>query len=211
MPWNCGRCLSRTRWCHWCKIRHCACRPHVSRAGLHRYKVLTIRREDGVHRLMASRRYAHLKGAQKGGRTTASRPNPGRFSSETARKASLARWQGRHRKNGHVGLRLGLQRKRTRPEVSRAHLRYLYARVPRLGIRFDTRFGVWHAGCELRRVANGDLVFMWGERISERTALRRLGHLPFDRKNWVPSESDQIVATTTGTDPAVRRARRKDR
>jgi hypothetical protein len=208
MPWVCTRCSGRTRWCHWCKVRHCACRPHVSRAGKYRYKVHTIRREDGTHRFMSARRYAHLKGAQRGGQTTALRPNPGRFNSETARKAALARWLGRHKANPRTGLRPGRVLRRTRPEVSRAHLRYLYSRVPRLGIRFDARFGVWHAGCELRRVANGDLVFMWGERISERTALRRLGHLPAARKNWVPGEFDQIVATTTGTDPATRKGRR---
>jgi len=208
MPWHCAVCRLRTRWCHWCKVRHCACRPHVSRAGLHRYKVLTIRREDGQHRLMASRRYAHLKGAQKGGRTTAQRQNPGRFTRETARIAALARWLGRHKENKRIGLRLGLRRHRARPEVSRRHLRYLYARMPRLGIVYKPEFGQWHEGFELRKVASGEIVPMCGRIISERTALRRLGHLPFDRKNWVPSDSDQIVASTTGTDPATRKGRR---
>jgi hypothetical protein len=198
MPWSCARCLKRTRWCHWCRVRHCACRPHVSRAALHRYRVLTIRRADGVHRLMSSRRFAHLKGAQKGGQTTATRPNPGRFNPETARKAALARWLGRHKANPRTGLRPGVRRKRTRPEVSRRHLRYLYSRTSRLGIRYLPLTGQWMQTA------------IWGmTQISETTALRRLGHLPYDRKNWVPGESDLIVAETTGTDPAHRKGRRR--
>lgn len=206
MPWSCARCLTRTRWCHWCKVRHCACNPHVSRAAKYRYKVLVIKRADGVHRTMAARRYAHLKGAQKGGQTTAGRPNPGRFNPETARKAALARWLGRHKANPRSGLRPGRRLKRSRPEVSRRHLRYLYARAPRLGIRYfpETIFdrGFWG---QYEQTSEGSRFLGI---ISETTALRRLGHLPFARKNWVPGPTDQIVATTTGTDPAVRRARR---
>ena len=136
MPWFCTGCRARTRWCHWCKVRHCACRPHVSRAGKYRYKVLVIRRADGVHRTMAARRYAHLKGAQRGGKTTALRANPGRFNPETARKAALARWQGSQKANPRTGLRPGRLLRRARPEVSRDMLRYLYSRVPRLGIQY---------------------------------------------------------------------------
>jgi hypothetical protein len=144
MPWYCPDCRGRTTWCYWCKVRHCACRPHVVRNRTPGYvrKVHTIRKQSGETRFMSARRYAHLKGAQKGGQMTATRPNPGRFNPDSARKAALARWQGRHRVNKPTGLRLGLPRKKSRPDVDRTVLRYLYSRVPRLGIQYhftDTR------------------------------------------------------------------------
>lgn len=199
MPWNCGRCLGRTRWCHWCKVRHCPCRPHVSRKRKYLHKVLVIKREDGTHRIMAARRYAHLKGAQRGGKTTATRPNPGRFTLDAARKASQARWQGRHRMNRLVGIRLGIRRKRIAPTANRSLLRYLYSRAFRLGIHYIPVTRQW--------VQQGD---NFCHIISERTALRRLGHLPYARKNWVPGEHEVIIAhVDVGMGPAEGRARRR--
>lgn len=193
MPWFCCTCTKRTTWCRWCRVRHCACRPHVSRKRKYWYKVVLIRKLNGQTSTMAARRYAHLKGAQKGGQKTALGPNPGRFDSEAARKASLARWLGSQKANRWSGVRPGRILKRTRPEVSRAHLRVLYARAPRLGIRYLPITKQWVQGSAV---------------IAERTALRRLGHLPHARKNWVPGEHEVIVATSTGTDPAWRKARK---
>jgi hypothetical protein len=198
MPWYCADCRGRTRWCTWCKVRHCACRPHVSRKPQYLYKVHVIKRADGRHRTMAARRYAHLKGAQKGGQKTALGPNPGRFDSEAARAASRRRWDRHCKPNAISGIRRGMPSKRTRPEVNRRLLRALYSRAPRLGIRYLPVTEQW-----IHVQDCGQFI------ISERTALRRLGHLLYPRKNWVPAENEVIVATTTGTDPAVRRARRR--
>lgn len=209
MPWYCHTCTKRTIWCHWCKVRHCACRPHVPKFNYDR-QVVTIRRQDGCTRFMAARRYAHLKGAQRGGRKTAQGPNPGRFNSDTARKAVQARWHGRHRMNKLVGIRLGMARKRTAPTVSRAHLRYLYSRVPRLGIRYfpETIFDKGFWGQYEQTSKNSRFLGI----ISEKTALRRLGHIAYARKNWVPGENEPIIARSKGTfgiPRAERQGRRK--
>ena len=205
MPYYCAACSGRLWWCTHCKVKHCTCRPHVRRHYPKDYdrQIVVIRKRVGGTRTMAARRYAHLKGAQKGGQTTAGRPNPGRFNSEAARKASLARWNGRHRLNRPTGLRLGMIRKKTSQQVSRAHLRYLYSRTPRLGIRYyppeQGETGFWTQTDE-----NVE------SQIAERTALRRLGHLAYARRNWVPAEDEPIVATTVGINRASRKRRRNN-
>lgn len=198
MPWYCPTCSGRTYWCYWCKVRHCAHSPHISRAKKYDRQVVLIKTSKGT-RTMAARRYAHLKGAQKGGQKTAQGPNMGRFNPDTARKAALARWLGRHKVNKRIGVRLGLPSKKQAPGVSRAHLRYLYSRAPRLGIRFVRLTQEW--------VQMGD---SWIRVISEQTALRRLGHLKYARKNWVPGENEPIIARTRGTF-GIPRARRGSR
>jgi hypothetical protein len=93
------------------------------------------------------------------------------------------------RVNKLVGVRLGLPSTPRAPRVSRRHLRILYARAPRLGIRYLPMTGQWVQGSAV---------------IAEQTALRRLGHVNYARKNWVPEDDDPILNVNTGTDPAVR-------
>lgn len=205
MPWFCPK-GHRTVWCHWCKVRHCACRPHQKTRPDHRYRNVMIRLANGQTRFMSSRRYAHLKGAQKGGQVTAGRPNPGRFSSASAKKAALARWEGRHRVWKRTGVRVGLPARRVAPGLNRRALRVLYNRAPRAGVWFDAQWGVWHEGFEIRKTLHGP-VPMYGRIISERTALRRLGHLFYARKNWVPGQGEPIIKRMIGKGLAVSEAR----
>lgn len=197
MIYICPTCRRRRYWCRYCDQRHCKCSPHVSQRLRYRNKVMILRLPNGQTRTMAARRYAHLKAAQKGGQTSALRPNAGRFTSESARKTALKRWNGRHRLNKPLGIRLGTRRKFSRPMLDRRALRVLYSRAPRLGIRYLPVTQEW-----IREIPDMTRSVI----ISENTALRRLGHLPYARKNWVPDNTITIVTIAdAGTARAARR------
>lgn len=116
----------------------------------------------------------HRMGTSKGGQTTASRPNPGRFTSETARAAINKAWRTRWRFNKRIGKRLGYPAKRLRPCLDHGALRAFYAKYPLHGIRYDPVEQRWLLTLSLTGPGS------FPRTISERAALRRLGHLAKD-------------------------------
>lgn len=227
----CPQCHRRAPWCRTCKVRHChVCSPHPSRARKYLGKNHMIqRRSGGCLMIMSARRYAHLRGASKGGQTTAGRPNPGRFTPETARLAAQKAWSTRWRLsrggNGRATpLRIGRVRK-YRPAVDRAAVRAQYAYTlkstgdldrqalsgltyfPPAGLRTK---GVWSLATTVYPNGDGNMAVTSERVISERAALRRLGLLPTYTKNWVPTDEDRIVKTTVlGRASAWKLSRRK--
>lgn len=89
-----------------------------------------------------------------------------RWNSETARKAINTYWKKRARFNKRIGCRIGRPSKR-RKAIAYAPLRELYAREPRENIRYIPSTRLWWLTLHNRSVT-----------LQERTALRRLGHLP---------------------------------
>lgn len=194
--YHCG-CGRRLYWCRYCKIQHCPkCSPHPSRKAKYRGKVAVVRTGSGT-KLIGLRRLAQLRGNSRGGSITATRPNPGRFTSETARKAARKVWATRWRYVPRAGIRIGRKRKNA-PQVNRASLRTLYSNNPINNVWFAPEVGLWQldTGSQTRC-------------ITERTALQRLGHLPRARKHWQPESTDTITTITTGTIRAGKRNRRK--
>ncbi len=204
LRFQCPTCGKRAYWCRYCKVRHCSvCAPHPSRRRKYLAKNHLIQRRNGQTTIMSARRYAHLKGASKGGQTTASRPNPGRFTSETARKAARKAWATRWRAVGRPNydgppLRIGRPRK-NRPAVSREAVRCQYEAHPINGFWFDRKNQVWWD------------IFPdppYCRKISERAVLQRFGLLPTHTKNWVPGQDEPILRTIVGRLPAMKRKRR---
>lgn len=202
LRFQCLTCHGRTYWCRYCKVRHCSkCSPHPSKRRRYLAKNHIIQRRNGQTIIMSARRYAHLKGASKGGSVTASRPNPGRFTSETARKAASKAWATRWRHSVYdPTLRIGRPRK-NRPAVSREAVRTQFAGNETRGVWFDQRTGLWYAQIDAGT----------HRPISERAALRRLGLLPTGNRNWVPAQDEPIIKTTVGKLPALKRQRKDSR
>ncbi len=199
LRFQCPTCGKRAYWCRYCKVRHCSvCAPHPSRRRKYLAKNHLIQRRNGQTTIMSARRYAHLKGASKGGQVTASRPNKGRWTSETARIAAKRAWATRWRAVGRPNydgppLRIGRPRK-NRPAVNRAAVRAQYALNP-------TEDGLIYS-----RI--GQCWYLKGRQLSERAALKRLGLLPTHTKNWVPGQDEPILRTIVGRLPAKKRKRR---
>lgn len=195
----CGR---RLFWCRYCRLQHCTdCSPHVSRKRKYQGKVAVVRTGSGT-KLIGLRKLAQLQGNRKGGEVSATRPNAGRFTSATGSRAARKVWATRWRKIARSGIRIG-RRSNIRPAVDHAALRDLYSHNQIRGIWFEPASGGW--------VASWYGLDLWGvkRRISERTALQRLGHLPRTRKHWQPAITDKITRITTGTIRASKRNRRK--
>lgn len=162
----------------------------VKRRPNHAGKVVTLQRQDGKVRLISQREYHHLRGASRGGTYTAGRPNPGRFTSDSGRKAAQRLWKGRYRMNQRVGMRLGLPSRRA-PRVKRGPLRTYYAAHPTNKIHCFLRQG------EVNRY---DWFLIDGficRQISERAALQRLGHLKKPSPRYIPTDQDLILHVTT--------------
>lgn len=137
-------------------------RPPKQQRPDHQYKIVMIRKTSGQLFAMSSAKLAHLQGASKGGQTTAGRPNPGRFTSTSGRKAALKVWKTRWKFNRRIGTRIG-RRAKPRPRIAREPLRQFYTMTTKRDIRFDAQQRLWYLA----------------ERpITERTALQRLGYLP---------------------------------
>lgn len=120
-------------------------------------------------KLMAHREYRRLLGNSKGGQVAAQRKTAHRWTPETARKAAQKLWRTRYRVNKHIGVRLGMVLAK-RPPVFRAPLRARYALGP------DTNpAGIWYDPFNRQWVRAGTV-------LSERQALRQLGHLPGPNK-----------------------------
>jgi hypothetical protein len=191
-------CGKRFYWCRYCKLQHCSkCSPHPSRAQKYRSKVAIVQTRSGP-KLIGLRQLAQLRGNSKGGTVTASRPNPGRFTPESGRKAAQKVWATRWRLSPFKsGVRLGRPRTNA-PAVKRSPIQAIHSAHPVNGLWFDQKNRCWW-------LIEGDT----HRRITERTALRRLGHLPRTRKHWQPENTDPIIRVTTGTLRANKRQRRK--
>jgi hypothetical protein len=128
---------------------------------------------------MSAEEVGRQQARSKGG----SRGKGHKFTSEDARKAALRLWAKRWRLV--KGVRVGKPAYR-RPAVRRAPLRAFYAKFPTNGVRYDPVENIW-----VRKVGEG-----WPRTISERTALRHLGHLPYyvnDRKGLIPEVVIPVV------------------
>jgi hypothetical protein len=147
-------------------------------------------------RTMAAREAARQQGRRKGGLKTQALGLGHRWTSETAREAARALWaRKRHKPLGssqgtRLGVRIGLRSNRRKP-VLRAPLREHYAQHVVRGIAYipadASTPGFWSQMTE-----HGI------QRISERTALTKLGHLrPYT--GYVP---DTIVEVPRGTQRA---------
>lgn len=136
----------------------------------------------GQSHLMSSAEAAMQLGRSKGGRTAHLRGTRYCWTSEQARKAALKAWKTRWRLSKRLNIRLGRPAK-LRARVNRAQLRAYYATTPYLGIWYSPKTG-WH-----QRTSEGD------SRLTERTALIRLGHLPPPRKRgFVPVDTGIPIA-----------------
>lgn len=144
-------------------------------------KVLLLQHATGQCRLISEREYKQQLGRQKAGLVTAGRPNPGRFTSETAKKAISKLWK--RWKKRRSGVRRG-KPAATRKRVLRAPLRaqHSYWATTTAGIKYYPDVKIW--------AQNGKV-------ISELVALRRLGYLPYPRKRFVPAATDRIIHVTT--------------
>lgn len=216
LRFQCLTCRKRTYWCRYCTVRHCGqCSPHVSKRRQYLAKNHIIKKRNGQTIIMSARRYAHLTGASKGGSVTASRPNPGRFTTETARTAAQTAWATRWRHSAYdPTLRIGRPRK-NRPAVDRAAVRAKYAQDrnydgltywPPAGNRTQ---GLWSLDTTVYPNGDGNMAITSTRVISERAALRRLGLIPTGNKNWVPGQDEKIVKTTVGRLPALKRDRKR--
>lgn len=123
-------------------------------------------------RTMSATQAARLLGNAKGGRTKAERGNKaGCFTPDSARKAARKLWRTRWRFNKRIGTRIGMASKRA-PQVKRAPLRLKHTTEVVKGIFYDPNDvygGSWWRGS----TAFGGPI----HRITERTALIRLGYL----------------------------------
>lgn len=200
-------------------------KPPVQNRG--RVCVGAMTRADGVvvKKLMSATKAQQVLGAQKGGQMVQEGDgSPSRFTSESGRKAALKLWYGEHarrRFNKKINRRIGGPSK-NRPPLNRAALRARYAETPTKGITCRHTMGVGYTWWECQPCTRIDCSapfcslcscgWMLLRQITERTALRRLGHLNYARINFVP-ENIQLVPLPghrRGT-KAARSAKRKQR
>lgn len=126
--------------------------------------IVLIETADG-RKLLSSKQEAQRQlQRSKGGQRAQATGRGHAWNSKTARKAALKRW--RKHPMTKRGYRRG-QRFKNRPPVAHGPLRERYALNPCRGVQYSPALQVW--------LLTDDS----GTRpISERTALRRLGHLP---------------------------------
>lgn len=137
---------------------------------------ITVEAPDGKGVRQYRTRYVNNKlASQKGGQTAQARGTGYRWDSASASKAAKKVWRTRWRVNKRLGVRV-CRKPKNRPAVNHVALRAIYAGNPVKGIvyvsavyRFDN----------LSELGHWTLTDTHGtRRISERTALTRLGHLP---------------------------------
>ncbi len=154
--------------------------------------VIAQQRVDGettISVTMSAREAAIRLGGQKGGRRSQELGTANRFTPETARRAAHKLWKKKQRKVW--GYRIGC--KKRRPKTARGPLRTFYLTHTLEGIK----------------CVKTDTGYQWyiDERcIGERSALRRLGHLPYPNKRMVP----QVIIPVIGMLPAQRRRREQE-
>lgn len=134
-------------------------KPRPKHAGV---KYL-VRLSSGVTRIMSSAQLASHRGRIRGGVTAHQKGNAPVLTSESGREVATRFWK-RVKRSKRTGrsMRHTLCRRRA---LDRKALRYLYTRVSRNGVRYDGQ--AWVIEDDLGR-----------REVSERTALKWLGHLP---------------------------------
>lgn len=155
---------------------HAKLHPRIRKSRPVHQGLVQIITRDGQSRMMASNEAARQLGRSKGGRVAHERGTRYCWTPEQARAAANKLWRTRWRMNKRIGTRLGRPSK-YRPRLNRVVLRQYYANNPTLGITFNNSEQSW---------------FVNGLRISERTALTRLGHKPPPRKRGLVPISDGI-------------------
>lgn len=153
--------------------------PRVPRPQHRRRIVLGQRTEPNgklTLRTMSSREAAMQMGRSRGGTKAHATGKAYEWDSESARKAARRAWATRWRMNRKIGKRLGRPAK-NRPAVDHKALRERYA-TGMAGHAGDHI--IWFSPATSTRPACwwDDLYGYGNKRISERTALIRLGHLP---------------------------------
>lgn len=200
---SCGK---RFYWCRYCDIQHCStCSPHPPRRLKYKAKNVIVRTKRGT-RTISLRQLTTLQGNSKGGQMTATRPNSGRFTTASGRKAAQHAWKTCWRAlrapgNDSPPIRIGRARK-YRPAVDRAAARARYSGNQVNGVWFDPEVENWYGVTDTP-------TYHCIRRITERTALRRLGHLAYPRKYWQPDSTDTVVKVVTGITSASTRPKRK--
>lgn len=133
-------------------------------------KSLVVKLENGQTRLLQPAAVRLRLGQSRGGQAAQANGLANRFTSETGRKAARKSHGRRSKRTGAV---LGRKRK-YRPRIDRKALRARHVwwlTAPEEDICYWPDLGVWTDN---------------GQRLSERTALIRLGHLPPRRRMPLP-------------------------
>lgn len=153
---------------------------------VHEGKAVITLLANGEHRLMSQREAVSQIGRSKGGRTAQQRGTAHRFTREEASKAAKKLWATRYRMNQRIGTRLGRPAK-LKPMVRRQPIRDQRTWSAAWAQQFPILVG------EGQVLFDADLRqwFQWDQHlvrhyIGERTALRKLGYLPYPRKGTVP-------------------------
>jgi len=138
--------------------------PKVPKPVYPKFEV--VQRGNGQTMVVDSAWARKQRGRSKGGQVSQQNGNGHRFTTETGRKAALKTWK-RRRKQSHRGGRITIGTPaRRRPAVNHAALRAFYSEHPTKGI-------TWHPIYDWTITRGGDTY-----PLTERTALRHLGHLP---------------------------------
>ena len=154
-------------------------KPKGKRRVDHTGKAVLVALSNGHIRLMSQREAVSQIGRSKGGVEAQRRGTAHRFTSEEASKAAKKLWATRYKMNLRINARLGRPAKLAAP-VRRPAIRERHALTgppyPLVGCNVIT--GKWYVSANEQDVSL----------IGERTALRKLGYLPYPRKNVVPSK-----------------------
>ena len=172
--------------------------PPRRKAPDYRRKIVMTTKQTGsgtIYRAMAAREAASQQGRSKGGQTAAARGMSHRWTSESAKEA---RQKGLEARYGRLATRIGVKvggRIKYRPSVNRAALRVLYTERLVSGVGYDP----FYNGHPFHKPHGQWLVVdTHGTRcISERTALRRLGHLPTPAQGRKRDEASYVPDIVT--------------
>ncbi len=152
---------------------------------VHTGKAVIALLPDGQHRTMAQRDAVSQMGRSKGGLTAQQRGTAHRFTSAEASKAAKKLWATRYKMNHRIGTRLGRPAKLSAP-VRRPALREKHV------FFYGCPAGVYYLSSpwmEGLGIYQPQWVVRTADRtvgIGERTALRKLGYLPYPRKGVIP-------------------------
>ena len=166
--------------------------PAAPRLPTHHIVMAKKVETDGhiTYRAMSRGQAGNVLGGQKGGRQAWVNGTAHRFTSESARKAARRRWDHHHKVNTRIGVRLGMTSTR-RPAVDHKALRRQYALEP----GFDSLGPIWYN--PRLQIWQSDDFGRGNKRISERTALIRLGHLK--KRSRGPFIPDSVKPVYRGT------------
>jgi hypothetical protein len=154
--------------------------PKQPRPNHYAKRVQVTFQGDPQSKLMSSREAALRVGRSKGGYSLHAKGKAHKWTSETARKAAKKLWRTRWRAMRAGGKTIGSPIRIGRPAMKRAAVDHQAMRVKyAFNIAAPGQPSAWYDPF-------GHTWWDRGQQISERTALRRLGHLPYPRKDPVP-------------------------